>query len=210
MNETVRFIAAICLALVLLTSCATGPPRDAKNICSVFRENTQWYDHAKASEERWGTPAHILMAFVHHESGYRHNARPRRDWFLGVIPLPRPSSAYGYAQAQDPVWSEYLEERGRWMSSRRDMKDALDFVGWYNHKTHQRLGISKWDPKHLYLAYHEGHAGYRSGRWRNKPDLVRVADSVDQRAREYGAQLSQCEDEFKCRGLLGFWPFCRG
>ena len=41
----------------------------------------------------------------------------------------RPSSAKGYAQAQDPVWNEYQAERGRLFRSRSDMEDALDFIG---------------------------------------------------------------------------------
>lgn len=199
----------VAAALLSLSACASSPPRDSDNLCAIFEEHRDWYDHAKNAEEKWGTPAHILMAFVHHESSYRHNARPPRDWFLGVIPLPRKSSAYGYAQAKDEVWSEYMEDEGGLLTSRRDMKDALDFVGWYNHRTHERLGISYWDPKNLYLAYHEGHAGYRSGRWKNKPDLIRYADRVDHRAREYGWQLKQCEDKFKCDGMFEFWPFCR-
>lgn len=195
--------------LLVLGGCAANPPQDTENLCSIFREQPDWYDYAIAAERRWSTPAHILMAFVRHESTFRHNARPPRDWFLGFIPLSRKSSAYGYAQAKNAVWSEYEDERGGLFSSRRDMKDALDFVGWYNQKSHERLGISHWDPKHLYLAYHEGHAGYRSGRWKDKSDLVRLADRVDHRAREYGWQLRQCEDEFKCDGLMEIWPFCR-
>lgn len=204
---TSRGLAA--LNLVLLAGCAASPPQDSENLCSIFREQADWYDYAKAAEKQWGTPAHILMAFVRHESTFRHNARPPRDWFLGFIPLPRKSSAYGYAQAKNAVWSEYEDENGWLFTSRSDMKDALDFVGWYNHKTHEQLGISYWDPEHLYLAYHEGRAGYRSERWKNKPDLIELAERVDHRAREYGWQLRQCEDEFKCDSLLEFWPFCR-
>lgn len=205
-----KFRNGLVFGVVLaIAACASNPPRDSDNLCAIFEQHPKWYDYAKDAEEKWGTPAHVLMAFVRHESSYRHNARPPRDWFLGIIPLPRASSAYGYAQAKDEVWSEYEGEEGGFLTSRRDMKDALDFVGWYNRKSHERLGISYWDPKNLYLAYHEGHAGYRSGRWKNKPDLIRIADRVDHRAREYGWQLKQCEDQFKCDGLFEVWPICR-
>ena len=199
-------LAALSL---LLAGCAASPPQDTENLCSIFREQPDWYDYAMAAEKQWRTPAHILMAFVRHESTFRHNARPPRDWLLGFIPLSRKSSAYGYPQAKNAVWFEYKDERGGLFASRSDMEDALDFIGWYNQKSQEQLGISYWNPKHLYLAYHEGRAGYRSGHWKSKPDLVRLAERVDQRARDYGWQLRQCEDEFKCDGLLEFWPFCR-
>ena len=122
------------------------------------------------------------MAFVRHESSYRHNAKPAYDWFL-FIPLGRPSSAEGYAQIQDPAWQDYKKETGGLFKSRSDMEDALDFIGWYNNKSNKLLGISKWDPKQLYLAYHEGHTGYKRGTYRNKPDLIGIADRVDFTAR---------------------------
>lgn len=64
---------------------------------------------------------------------------------------------------------------------------------WYTDRIPRELGISKWDPKHLYIAYHEGIGGYRRGRWRNDDHLLRAAATVDHRAREYGAQLKRCK-----------------
>lgn len=192
----------------LVSACATTPPHKQDNLCAIFDQYPQWYDYAKASEKKWGTPPHILMAFVKRESSFVHNAKPPRKWFL-FIPLGRPSSAKGYAQIQDPAWQEYIRENGGWFKSRKDMEDALDFIGWYNHRSHKRLGISKWNPKHLYFAYHEGHGGYRRGAYRKKPSLIRVAAQVDGRARRYGAQLRTCESRFKCRKWYQFWPFCR-
>jgi len=79
------------------------------------------------------------------------------------------------------------------------MEDALEFIGWYNHKSSRQLGISKCDPKRLYLAYHEGHGRYARGTYKRKPDLLRTADRVDWQAKEYGAQLRRCEERFRCR-----------
>ena len=139
------FSPGLLLALsVGLSGCATPPPERQNDICEVFSQYPDWYDYATSAEQTWGTPVDIQMAFVRHESSYRSNAKPPREWFL-FIPLKRPSSAEGYAQAQDPVWGEYLHERGRLFKSRSDMEDALDFVGWYNDRTHRRLGISKRD-----------------------------------------------------------------
>jgi hypothetical protein len=147
------------------------------------------------------------MAFVRHESSYRHNAKPAREWFL-FIPLGRPSSAKGDAQVQDPAWQDYRKETGGLLKRRSNMEDALDFIGWYNNKSNKLLGISKWDSKQLYLAYHEGHGGYRRGSYLNKPKLMGIAARVDHTAREYGAQLRACEDQFKCRRWYQVSPLC--
>lgn len=198
------------LSLLLLSAlfgCAANPPRQQHDLCAVFEQHPNWYDYAKKSEHRWGVPAHIQMAFVHHESGYRHNAKPPFEWFL-FIPLGRPSSAKGYAQIQDPAWRDYKQATGGLFKSRSDMKDALDFIGWYNDKSNRTLGISKWDPKNLYLAYHEGHGGYRRGTYRDKQWLLNIADRVDRTARNYGAQLNRCEAQYRCRRWYQFSPFC--
>lgn len=196
-------LALIATVLLGLGGCATAPPRHSDNICSVFSQYPEWYDDAHAAQKHWGTPINVLMAFVNRESGFHEKARPERHWFL-FIPLPRRSSAYGYAQAQDPVWNEYLKQRGGWFRSRTDMDDALDFIGWYTDRIHRQLGISKWDPKHLYLAYHEGIGGYRRGHWRHDRALLRTAEHVDWRAREYGAQLKHCEKRLRCRHWYQF------
>lgn len=179
------------VGLLVLGGCASAPPRNTQNLCQVFDQYPSWYRDARAAQKHWGTPVNVLMAFVQRESGFNRKARPKRPRFL-FIPLPRRSSAYGYAQAQDPIWNEYLEATGGWFKSRKDMDDSLDFIGWYTDRIHRELGISKWDPKHLYIAYHEGIGGYRSGHWRRNRHLLQTAATVDHRAREYGAQLRRC------------------
>jgi len=172
-------------------SCPTDPPKAQHDLCAVFDQHPEWYDYAHQSERTWGTSKAIQMAFVRHESSYREDAKPPMKWFL-FIPLGRPSSATGYAQAQDPVWGEYQDERGGWLSGRGDMEDALDFIGWYNDKSHKHLGISKQNARAMYLAYHEGRGGYRKGSYKNKSRLLKIADKVERTARQYGAQLKQC------------------
>ena len=195
------------LLCLLLSGCASTPPSQQQNICAVFDQNPAWYDYARQSEQTWGTPIQTQMAFVRHESSYRENAKPPMKWFL-FIPLGRPSSATGYAQAQDPVWKEYEADRGRLFRSRDDMEDALDFIGWYNHKSHQQLGLSKWNTRDLYLAYHEGRGGYKRGSYKKKPKLRKISDKVQHTADEYGVQLKHCEARFQCRKWYQFWPFC--
>lgn len=200
--------ALVAMSVTLTAGCASAPPKHQDNLCAIFDQYPEWYDAAKNSQDKWGTPPHILMAFVKQESAFRHDARPPRDWFL-FIPLGRRSSAVGYAQAKDEAWEEYENEVGGFFNSRSDMENALDFIGWYNNKSNKHLGISKWDPKRMYLAYHEGRGGYARGSYKSKPGVVRMADDVDRQAREYGAQLRRCEDRFRCRHWYQIWPFCR-
>ena len=96
--------AFLAAALLALSGCATAPPRNSQSICQVFDEYPSWYRDARAAQKRWGTPVNVLMAFVRRESDFREKDRPDRPHFL-FIPLPRKSSAYGYAQAQDPTTS---------------------------------------------------------------------------------------------------------
>ena len=123
-------LVALLLAL-LAAGCAPSVPDRQQDICAIFQQNRDWYDYAKDAEDEWGVPASILMAFVHQESSFRSDARPPRKYVLWIIPWGRVSSAKGYAQAQDPAWSDYTDERGSFFRSRSDMEDALDFIGWY-------------------------------------------------------------------------------
>lgn len=200
-------VTATLLVAKLLGGCATTPPDNQTDLCAVFEQHPAWYDAARASRERWGTPIATQMAFVQHESAFREDAQRPFEWFL-FIPLGRDSSAYGYGQIQDPAWADYKDATGGWFKSRSDMDDVLDFIGWYNDISARRLGIAKANARHLYLAYHEGHAGYRSGKWRGKNRLLAAADKVQRRADRYARQLQRCESRFRCRHWYQFWPFC--
>ena len=60
----------------------------------------------------------------------------------------------------------HLEETGGWLKQRNDFNDAVDFIGWYNNKSVKELGISSDDARTIYLAYHEGIAGFKKGNHR--------------------------------------------
>lgn len=181
------------LALVLITSCATYRPSNPNNICSIFYGETDWYEAARDSQHKWGTPIYIMMAIMHQESRFVDDAQPERDWFLGIIPLPRKSSAYGYAQAQDPAWEDYMKATGNSGADRDDFEDAIDFIGWYTDVSQKRLKLSKWDAYGQYLAYHEGRGGYSRRTYKNKPWLIKVAKKVKSRATQYNKQLKTCK-----------------
>ncbi len=184
-------------------------PTDQSNVCRIFQSQPQWYDYARASEQRWGTPIAIQMAFVHYESSFRSHVRPPRTRLFGIIPWVRPSSAYGYAQAQDPAWQDYLDATGDGLFVQRTrLQHALDFIGWYNHLSHDQLGIDLDDARRLYLAYHEGRTGFLERSYLNKPAVSSLAKRVAARAARYDQQLAECESKLRCRHFYQFRPFC--
>jgi len=190
--------------------CATMPRslERADNVCEIFRENPKWYRAASMSYKRWAIPVPILMAFVYQESRFRADAKPPRSRCLCIFPGPRPSSAFGYAQAGNETWKQYQDSTGNTGADRDDFDDAVDFIGWYCHVSHVRCGIAKNDAYHLYLAYHEGHGGFLKKTYKKKTWLLNVANKVQNRANTYKGQLASCEKEFQRRGFCCFfWPF---
>ena len=142
------------------------------------------------------------MAIIKQESSFIADARPERRKLLGFIPWKRVTSARGYAQAVDGTWEMYLNDRGGWFVSRNDFEDSVDFVGWYNYKTHKQLGISVNNARALYLAYHEGRGGYKRGSYRNKPWLLTVADKVQRQADRYQVQYDGCKKKLGRRFIF--------
>lgn len=189
-----RSLRAIVL-LVFVAGCGSGnyaPPRNLDDACSIAEERPHYMSAMKRTERRWGVPVAVQMATIYQESKFIGNARTPRRFVLGVIPMGRQSSAYGYSQALDGTWEEYRDDAGGWGARRDDIKDATDFMGWYMHETEQKLGIPKTDAKNQYLAYHEGRAGYSRGSYRAKSWLLRVSDEVAARASLYHVQLAYC------------------
>lgn len=192
-----RVIFAI-LVLAMLTACGRrdsgqfSAPRNLNNACALERERPNYFTAMRNAERRWGTPVPVQMAIIHAESSFIGDARTPVRYTLDVIPMGRQSSALGYSQALDGTWEEYVRETGNRRASRTDIRDATDFIGWYNNKTRERNGIALTDARNLYLAYHEGHAGFRRGSYNAKPWLLGVADRVAARAAMYDQQLRAC------------------
>jgi len=186
---------AFLLAAALLTGCVSSQPRNIANVCDMFEDRRSWYKAAERTEKRWGVPVPVTMAFINQESGFRARARPPRSRILWVIPGPRPSNAFGYAQALDSTWDEYKRVTGNGWASRSDFADAVDFVGWYNANSYRRNNILQYDARNLYLAYHEGNTGFSRRTYADKPWLLEVADNVQRNADRYGVQYMQCEED---------------
>ena len=185
------------LALIgLVASCGGGrdykAPRNLENACAIVAERPAYLAAMKRAEKRWGVPVPVMMATIHQESKFIGNARTPHQFALGIIPIGRQSSAYGYSQALDGTWEEYQAKTGNRRARRDDIRDATDFMGWYMDGSSKRLGMSKADAARQYLAYHEGRGGYAAGSYRSKGWLIAVADRVGKRSQLYAAQLSTC------------------
>ena len=185
----------ILFLLLLLSSCATSvtpPPSNLNDACAIKAERPQWYNAMLATQKKWDVPIAVQMATIYQESKFKGQARTPLEFKLNVIPMGRNSSAYGYSQAIDSTWKWYKRETRNASAKRDNFEDAVDFMGWYMDQSTQKLGISKTSARKQYLAYHDGHAGYRRGTYRRKGWLMRISKEVQARAEMYSEQLQSC------------------
>lgn len=185
----------LCVVVLWLSACATAPPSNVNDACAIFTERSEWFTDAQAASRRWGVPLAVMLAIIHQESAFQGDAQPPRTWYLGFIPGPRPSTAYGYSQALDGTWEHYIAATGNRGADRDDFEDAADFIGWYMNETTRRNGIAKSDAYNQYLAYHEGQGAFAKGSYRKKPWLMKTARKVNRQANRYRVQLARCEPQ---------------
>jgi len=184
-----------CILLILVGSCASRMdprPSDIRNACVIKSEQPDWIAAARSAEAKWGVPVPVQLATIWRESRFVSDARTPKKYRFGFIPAGRISSAYGFSQALDGTWEEYQRESGNRRGRRDRMSDATDFIGWYMTLTKRRNGVELTNAYHQYLAYHEGHTGYRRGSYRNKAFLLRAAKEVETQAVQYQIQLASC------------------
>jgi hypothetical protein len=206
MINAARPIAFSAAALLLGLSACSGsskPPRDIDNACSFVEERPDWYKAARKAAKKWQAPTPVILAIIWRESQFQADAQTPRKYALGVVPWGRQSSAYGFAQAIDGTWEWYQDDQNAHGADRDDFADAADFVGWYMDKTRKTLKIPTQDARAQYLAYHEGHGGYRTGKWRNKAFLVRASKQVERMTRLYDSQLRTCDAQYARESALG-------
>jgi hypothetical protein len=175
------------LLLFAVTGCATNgrPPTNTANACAILDEKRGWENHVFDAARKWDVSPGTILAFMRQESGFRQDARPvDRNG-------NRLSSAYGYSQALDGTWAQYERDQGG--GKRKSFEDSADFIGWYLDLVSKQASIAKSDARNLYLAYHEGPAGYRRGSYSGKAWLLPVASRVASQAATYDDQLRGCE-----------------
>lgn len=199
-------LALTCLLALAGCGGSYGPPSNDRDACVIVDERADWYEAARAAGAKWRVPTPVILAIIWRESSFRAEAQTPREYALGVIPWGRQSSAYGFAQAIDGTWEWYQEDHGGSGADRDDFGDAADFVGWYMDKTRSILGIPARDARQHYLAYHEGHAGFRTGRWRQKAFLVKASRDVASRAALYDSQLRGCDPSYASERRLTAVP----
>lgn len=181
-NRTVRlFIGVILSASALVASETTShAASDITDACAIFQERPDWYDATKEVSEKWHVSVPAILAIIHRESRFNATASAKT------------STAYGFAQVIDGTWKRYKKEMKSPTAKRSNFADSADFIGWYMAMTNDRLDIPLYDVKGHYLAYHEGHAGYKSNRWTQKPKLVRISNKVTEITAKYAKQLRDC------------------
>lgn len=194
-----RALRAMVIVL-FVASCSGGggpgpnpkAPKNLDDACSILGQRPSFLPAFKKAERKYGVPVAVLMSMIYQESKFISDARTPVQYKLGVIPVGRQSSAYGYAQVLDATWNEYKAKQGRRWAKRHNINDAVDFMGWYMTQTTQELGIPINDTRNQYLAYHDGRTGYRRGTYRSKSWLVKIANDLGDRAVMYHLQLERC------------------
>ena len=183
------------ILLLFLASCGGGnfsAPHNLDDACSIIAQRPSYLSAMQATARRWDVPVYVQMATLYEESKFIGNARTPHRYALGIIPMGRQSSAYGYSQALDSTWDDYRRDQNRYGARRDNIRDATDFMGWYMDGSTQSLGIAKTDAENQYLAYHEGRNGFAAHSYRAKGWLVAIGQQVGARAERYRSQLQTC------------------
>ena len=191
------------LIFIFIAACTSIDNINTEDSCILFKYKKNWYKATKASYEKWKVPIALQLAIIKQESSFKQFAKPKRKRLLGFIPSKRPSTAFGYAQVTKPTWDWYKSRSGRNNASRSNFNDVTDFIGWYIEQTNKMLGISKKDFYNQYLAYHEGHGGWKKKSYNSKKWLIEVAKNVETNAKQYNNQLIECENKLNKKGLFG-------
>jgi hypothetical protein len=199
-------ILLLVLLLLSLIPDTAPPPKNLNNACSIFKAYPRWYWDTKQAQKKWGVPISVQLAIIDHESHFEAKAQTEHKHFLGLpLPWTHISSARGYAQALDSTWALYQKDTEDYFESRASFKSATQFIGWFSKRAHSQASINEGDTTQLYLAYHEGIAGYMQASYNKKPWLLKVAQNVGLQAHHYRAELEQCQSSLPKDSWRMYW-----
>ena len=198
-----NILIVFSLILIFVISCTNIEPTNTADSCIIFSEKKSWYKATKKSYDKWNAPIAFQLSIINQESSFKQFAKPKRKVLFGIIPTKRPSTAFGYAQVTNPTWNWYKSTTGNTNASRANFSDVTDFIGWYSDQTSKILGLNKLDYYNHYLAYHEGHGGWKKKSYNSKKWLIEVAKKVEITAKKYNNQLIQCEEKLNKKGFFG-------
>ena len=187
----IQFLIFYSLIIVACSN-VLPPPHTIDQACSIIQDRPSWKQSLQQAHHTWQTPIELILTIIRHESSFRAQARPPMRYALGFIPLGRRSTAYGYAQVLDRTWQWYQEKTGHTHHVRDQFEHAVQFVAWYTHRTYQkyRVPFRRYDLH--YLAYHEGHGGFRRKTYKHKNKLLKYAKKVAKTAKNFRQQLQYC------------------
>ena len=200
-----KLLIVLSIILIFVVACTSMKLTNTADSCILFNEKKNWYKATKKSYDKWNVPIALQLAIINQESSFKQFAKPARKKLFGIIPSSRPSSAFGYAQVINPTWDWYKLKNGKNNASRANFSDVTDFIGWYSDQTTKILGIPKNDFYNQYLAYHEGHRGWKKKSFKSKKWLIDVAKNVESTGNKYNNQLKQCESELNKKGFFGIF-----
>ena len=200
-----KLLIVLSIILIFVAACTSMNLTNTADSCVLFDEKKNWYKATKKSYDKWKAPIALQLAIINQESSFKQFAKPARKKLFGIIPSSRPSSAFGYAQVINPTWDWYKLKNGKNNASRANFSDVTDFIGWYSDQTTKILGIPKNDFYNQYLAYHEGHGGWKKKSFQSKKWLIDVAKNVESTGNKYNNQLKQCESELNKKGFFGIF-----
>ena len=200
-----RLLKLVSILFIFVIACTSNQQINTADSCIIFDQKKNWYKATKKSYEKWETPIALQLAIINQESSFNQFAKPERKKFLGIFPGSRPSTAFGYAQVTNPTWEWYKTKTGNNNASRANFSDVTDFIGWYTTQSKNIIGISKNDFYNQYLAYHEGHGGWKKKSYLEKKWLIEVAKNVERNAKMYNNQLKDCENSLNRKGFFGIF-----
>ena len=187
-----KLISILIIVFAILTACVPKRYLPTSNVCKLLDEKVSWYKSLKEVEKSSGVDMSLILAIIKQESDFIANARPYKKGFFGIEVAK--TSSYGYSQAKAQTWDWYKSDTNRPSAKRDNFANSAHFISWYVNKTKQINGIDVNDYYNQYLAYHEGHGGFKAKSFNNKKWLKDIALKVANNAQKNKKLLSSCRE----------------